>query len=493
MTLPRSSLIAALLLTAGYAGLLAAMDFHLCLNDFWAWSFLASRMDLADPSTLHNGFMPPAYALLLKAVGPSREIAVAFAFSLLSVFIAAMATIRISARLGVGPWAVGLLALFPPFLQGGLTAGPDIVVTALVTVAVALHFRRGVSGGRSLAAGALLGLALMVRSHALFAGLALAVARIAVDRRFGRGDVWLLVGIGAGVAGQGVLNLVAGEPAWATDQAFNVYKMVHGMDWYAPVDPATLSVVDIVRDAPGRFVTEWAGAILRAGAWALGPALLWVLTRRRDDARTRFAGFAVVGAVLYTVPVALGDSPRTAVVISALFVPSAAALLAELRARDVSLPRVLSAAVLAFGLVASLRADFDFLRHNFRQARDFAAVESALADAGATGAEQVFTDDFDLYFRDLEGRRPLTRGGWGSIGIDGWAEEFAQLPTGDVSRFLAAARAHGVRYLALTRKSRRIGDDFATFYYDPAALGAPVLAECGEFRVVRLPPPSPTP
>ena len=78
MTPPRQILISSSLVAVAYAALLAAMGFHLCLNDFWAWSFLASRMDFGDAATFSNGFMPPAYALFLRALGPAREISGAF-------------------------------------------------------------------------------------------------------------------------------------------------------------------------------------------------------------------------------------------------------------------------------------------------------------------------------------------------------------------------------------------------------------------------------
>lgn len=492
MSLARRHLLAALLLTAAYFAVLAAMDFHLCLNDFWAWSFLAGRVDLSDPSTLQNGFMPPAYVLFLAVIAPAREIAAAFGLNAVAVAATALATAVLGRRTGVrgaGIASLVLLAVFPPFLQSGMTAGPDIVMVALVAVAATLYWSTGSGVRAGLPAGLLLGLAVLVRSHALFIALGMVVARVGVDRRAGRVDLAVLVGLGLGLATQVALNLAAGEPAWANGQAFNVYKMVNGVDWYDPVRPENLSVVHIVGDAPLAFLREWAGATARAGAWLLGPLL--VLAVVRDPGRRalrRLAGLALVAGVIYTVPVALGDSPRAAVVLSGLVLPPTAALLLLVRRRPRSPLAVLTVAVLAFGLVLGLRADRDFLRHNFRQARDFACVERSLHEAGATRAEQVFTDDFDLYFRQLDGRRPLTRGGWGVIGIEGWTDAYPQMPTDDATGFLDACRSHGVRWLALTHRARRMGPVMETFRFSPDRVGASVLATCGEFVILSLPP-----
>jgi hypothetical protein len=276
MTPPRQILLAVLGVVVVYTAVLAAMDFHLCLNDFWAWSFLASRRDFGDVASLQNGFMPPAYAIFLKLLGPSREIAGAFVLTLLSVLVAACAVGKIALRIatpGAAALAIGLLALFPPFLQSGLTAGPDIVVASLVAIAVAVFWREGCDFRGGMLAGAALGLAVLIRSHALFAGVGILVAPVLLDRRIGRAAGGILLGLTAGVAVQIIVNLSAGEAAWSNTQAFNVHKMVYGMDWYAPVAPESASVLSIIADEPALFIRQWAGALLRSSVWLLGAAM----------------------------------------------------------------------------------------------------------------------------------------------------------------------------------------------------------------------------
>ena len=210
-------------IVALYAALLGVLRFHLCLNDFWAWSFFASRIEFGDAASLYNAFMPPAYAVFLRIVGPSGEIAAAFAVTLLSVFAVAMAVGSVVRGVGVaGVVAMGgvLLALFPPFLQSGLTAGPDILVAALVSVAVVLHWAEPRSVRLTAFAGLILSLATLVRGHALIAGLALLLAPVIVDRRLDRADLVLLVGLAAAVLIQGGINLAAGEPAWSSGQSY---------------------------------------------------------------------------------------------------------------------------------------------------------------------------------------------------------------------------------------------------------------------------------
>lgn len=491
----RGAWVAGVVVVAAYAAILASMRFHLCLNDFWAWSFLAQHSDLARAGSLQNGFIPPAYVLFLKALGPAAEIAGAFLLNLAAVVGSLLALVFLARRTGeqkAGWLAVVFLAVWPPFLQSALTAGPDIVAAALIAGAAALHWRVNRTARASLLAGALIGLALLVRGHALFAGLALVVAPVVLERRVDRSTGWILAGFSGGVLAQIALNLAAGAPAWETGQAFNLYKMVRGVNWYDPVRPESISVRALVVDDPGRFLWEWAGAFRRLGQWLLGPLLAWWWARRAGYPELgRMAGLGLIAGTLYCIPVSLGDSPRAAVTVGVVLLAPVAGLVATLRAQ--SLPRVsllplLLALVLAFGITESLREDGRFLGHNRRQARDFACVEDLLRDQGARSAREVFTDDFDLYFRALEGQRPLTRGGWGVIGIAGWTDAYPQLPTEDVASFLVACRQTGVRFLALTRKSRGLGSEFAKLRYDAVAAGAEPIGECGEFLVVAVPP-----
>ena len=164
-----------------------------------------------------------------------------------------------------------------------------------------------------------------------------------------------------------------------------------------------------------------------------------------------------------------------------------AGLVADLRRRRVDPTSLAMAAVVAFGLVSGLRADRAFWEHNLAQSRDFAEVERRLENLGVETAREVFTDDFDLYFRRIAEARPLTKGGWGLIGIDGWEEEFPQVATGSIPGFLESCRSHGVRYLALTRRSRRLGPDFPYLYQDPASAGLRSEGEFGEFRIFAVP------
>jgi 4-amino-4-deoxy-L-arabinose transferase-like glycosyltransferase len=474
-----------------YAAILGAMRFHLCLNDYWAWSFFASRLDFADPETLYNGFMPPAYAVFLKLAGPRLEVAAAFALTLLAVFVTVSVVANAAGRIAgrsAGLVAVLFVAGWAPFLESGLTAGPDIVVAGLIAVAAWCLWLHPLSAGARVLAAFALAIAILTRGHALLAGIALLAAPVLYERRWTRSTSVVAAGLLIGVLAQVALNLAAGQGAWSSAQAFNVYKMVHGMDWYAPVVPEGLSVLGVFRDAPVEFLRGWAGATVRAGVWLLGPAFAWWYARREADPELqRFSALAVLAGLVYLVPVSLGDSPRAVVVLSGVVIPPVAVLFVRLRRASTSVPRLAGVLIVAMAVAISFRADRAFLAHNFGQARDFAAVEEALAALGPVQARQVFTEDFDLYFRGLEGQRPLTKGGWGLVGIEGWSDEFPQLDTSNRAGFLESCAAHDVRYLALTRRSRRLGQEFSRFYYDPTAAGLSVLGEYGEFVLLELP------
>ena len=86
--------IAARVYLAGWAlcllGVLWSTGFYVDLNDFWGNLFAAEQLDPREPASLHNGFYPIGYLLLLRGLALGDPVVGA---SLVNVLLAVLARV----------------------------------------------------------------------------------------------------------------------------------------------------------------------------------------------------------------------------------------------------------------------------------------------------------------------------------------------------------------------------------------------------------------
>lgn len=441
------------------------MAFYTLLNDFWGLFYLGEHLSLADPRTLHNGFYPIGYPLLVRVLLTPDILVTTFVVSVLSG--AVMLTVLFAwlrARVD-SPWpalvATLLLALHPMFFQHALTAGPDMPAMLLGVCGVLLLWAALDRDrlGLAVLAGVLLGLSGLTRHHGFLLAAGAVLAALCCRPR--RWRVWSAAAIAVGACGfvQVGINVWAGVPPFQTAQAFNVYKMFNAVDWFHLERNYPESAVDVVRLNPTAYWAAYKAQLIPSLSLLLPGAM--AIAVARGPLRT-LATYLFVTALVYLPLQATGGSPRGPLVVLPLAAASIALILHALqsiealawtRRRPVAI--ALTIVLVALPAMSWIPQNRAFVEANRDVRGLWAAVEATLRADGVVHAAQVFTDSFDFYFVSERSRRswdyrPRNTGGWANIDMYGYDKVHPPLRTSSFDAFLADSRAHGVTHLVLT-------------------------------------------
>jgi hypothetical protein len=449
-----------LLVTALWAWWGVTTDYYVTLNDFWGLLIMAELLNPADPRSLHNGFFPIGYPVLLRLFGGGSVVAFAF---MLSVAAAGLTLLQVGAflaqRAGATLAAAGvvLAAVHPLFFQHAVTSSPDMPMTAALVSGVLLFIRalERDAPREAMAAGAIIGLAVLLRYHA-----GVVVAGVAVGGGLLWPSRWRLVlascAVACAVGGVQVgLNLWAGVGPLQTSQAFNLYKLFNPVDWFH-LPPANLSgsAWEVVQMNPGAFWEAYLGQV--QSIWPLlGVSALAAVVAPASLRRS--AIFLLVVLACYLPVQALGGSSRGPLPAVPLVVVGALLAASRLRQWPRGGPLTAAVAVLSVAMAAWLwvPANRDFLRAQEATRAASASAEALLRADGVRFAGEVYTDSGEFYFVSTRRARagalhPLTPGGWLRVDLYGFDRAFPGFRLTTLEEFLADCRHYGVTHLALT-------------------------------------------
>jgi len=449
-----------LLVTACWAWWGVTTDYYLTLNDFWGLLVIAEQLNPSDPRSLHNGFFPIGYPLLLRLFGGASVLAFAFLFSVVSAAAVLIGVgVFLSPRTGpvLAITGVVLTALHPLVFQHAVTSSADMPMTAALVLGVLLLSDALEQDARrqALVAGMLIGCAVLLRYHA-----AAVVAAMALGGLMAWPSRWKAL-CGACVAACAVGGLQVGLNLWAgvgplqTSQAFNLYKLFNPVDWFhLPPPDLPGSVWAVVQMNPRAFWQAYLAQL--SGVWLLlGLAAAAVALAPAGARRT--AAFLLVILVGYLPLQALGGSPRGPLPA----VPLVIVALVSAAGRVTQVPRgtwLAGAAGLVTVVMAAwswMPANLGFLRGQEANREASASVEAMLRADGVRFAGEVYTDAGEFYFVSTKRARagalhPLTPGGWARVDLYGFDRSFPQMRLTSIDEFLADCRHYGVTHLALT-------------------------------------------
>ena len=492
-----AALYALLLVAAG-----RATGFHVGLNDFWGNYYLASAAALSRPGTLYNGFFPCGYTLATRLIGGANP---AFGMYLANIALAALLALSVAAaawRLLSPAWALAALAavcVWPAMFRCAVTIGPDLGSAAWFTAGaavllVAMDGGKAAEGRKWLwfAGGLLLGLSGLWRYHGLVAGGALLVALACAGFRLRTAGL-AAAGMLVAYSPQFAVNLLAGKGLLQTDQAFNVYKLIHGVDWLR-INPDAVpdSVLKIIADDPARFALRYAAGLLRL-LWLLVAALVALAFGASDSIR-RASGAIAMTVGIYCLVVAAGDSPRAdravlPLVVFACTVIAHAVIHRGLRDQEAPFQRwVLRAGgglCLAMYLAFALQTNAELVQAWVRDHAQYRAVERLLRADGVRSAKQVFSNDVRLY---LPGTPPLQlwqNGNWMRFD-QSYNQRYPDLPDDSMDSFLRACREKGITHLVLTGSAGDLLPELQAIYGGQPARPVHPLGERGVYRVFRI-------
>lgn len=481
-----------------------ALNFHVTLNDFWTVFYYARNLTQSIPHSLQNSLFPIGYAAVLHLMPVRHALWMAF---LLNVGLASVAVTAASALALVDGhlWRaalVGLVAIFYPLtFRYANTVGPDIGVATFIALGIYFlwspHFApEMLSPARrahfAVLAGFSLGMASLWRSHAIVAGVAIlfVYALLTGFRAFwGQTHLWVTFLLVAGV--QALVNLVSGHSPLENAQYFNIYKTFFGNDWLNAPEQASESVFKLILAYPAAFLGEYLPEVWKVALYAWPAVLLYFVSR--ELMLKRFALFSGLVIVLYAFPVAFGSSPRAPIAITPLAFVSFGFLVSESFARILS-RRPLFLAALAVFLAALTFTGWQWKQVNAKFIQDFSdrherylRIERKLRKLGLTSPDQVFTNNYNIYFPVTPPYYPRSNGGWDVTITWNYRNEYPELPVSSWQEFSAACRAQGIRFLLFTNYSYELAPYFGDLYNGTfLPPDAEILEYDGNFQIILL-------
>lgn len=441
------------------------LGFYTILNDFWGLFFAADQLSLADPRTLHNGFFPIGYPLILRMLRSTAVLPTMFGVSVTAAAGTLAVTFLWLAR-HASPWlavaAIAILGIEPTFFLHAITTGPDMLSTLLAATG-ALALLSGLARGSvvvSALGGLALGLAGLTRYHGFLMAFGAVVAGAIVWPTRWRQTLAAAAMIGMAGGVQVLANVAAGVGPFQTAQPFNVYKLFNPVDWYHLQRNYPPSVIGVIRLSPERYLEAYRAQLLPSLFLLVPSAAGAVVATGRNR---RIALYALVAAGLYLPLQAVGGSPRGPLLAAPLAAVGVAVALDAILTRQ----WIASGAGRTLAVIGVLAAiawasvwpaagqNRQAVAANASVQRLWADVEGTLRADGVQHPARVFTDNFDVYFVSVRSRRswdyrPRTTGGWAQIDLYGYDKVHPPLNTATLDAFLADCRAYGVTHLVLT-------------------------------------------
>jgi hypothetical protein len=502
------------LLAAGLLALIgASIDYYPAGNDLWENHYLGMVMTTADIHSFYDGFFPIGYSLLLKLLVGNGYPAVAayyvnVALSLLMMIVAAWCLRKQNLQVHFPFWLL-LLVAFPRTFRYLITPGPDTAAMALFTIGVLLLAlwdgkdtpiqaddgpvggcpgypppaapTRPAQGGasnkgtrppedsrdtprriptaRAVLAGLAMGLGALVRYHLFVASSFLLLALFIFMKRERKSILVSCAVFLAIYLPQIAINVLSGHGPLETYHALNFYNLVHGVNWYHMENLLPLpSAKTIVLGAPLLFLKHYLKGVAGLGVFAIAPLIYGLLAK---SGRDKAAGFAV-GAfcLLYALFFGISASPRAVLPL----VPVSLLFFVKILF-DPALPLRTGRIALFMTLLCAclfLWKDGQRAFYCRNQNDRYAAMESFFIGQGVKNGQEVFTGDYDQYFKTLFPYRPLFNGGWGRIATYRYNAFYPELNVESIDGFYADCLRRRVRYAVFTPDAAKL----AQFCFD---------------------------
>lgn len=426
-----------LLFTAAFVSHFAVLS-----NDSFPLLWQAKHLAFSNPASFYNGFFPIGYPALMRLAAltqwPLRTL------EILQVVLAPLyllLAISFLARF-LKPSAVVLALLivvgYPDLLRSVLCATPDFLASL-----AALCAYYAISRERYAIAGIALGAGLLFRSHILVLLVATVIATISIGRS-GRLEIVGRIVLGAlpFILLQGIVQAFSGHDFFESAQAFNVYRMMYGVDWNSPPH-VQVGVLELIAGNPLQFLRGYFVNLANA-AVVLLPLGLTLVVVRRDHQQEPLRALCFA-ALLYTLIVTVGFSPRALLPVWPCAVLGLmvmvhdrfAGVARRVPSRVAVIVMTVIGAVIAFGTL--------FAAHRSAERVDeYDGITHALDIRNDSEIKTIYTDDFALYFPSLHDAAPQTSGGWAEIGLPEYTKQQLHLRTTSSGALCESFRTAGL-------------------------------------------------
>lgn len=453
--------------------------FHVSLTDFWGNLFLARHFDLRQSATWFNGFFPVGYTIFLRLLPSAHILTAAYAANIILMAMLLLgigwSTTRILGA-GWGLIATILASIHPLLFQHAQTPGADIgcatwaTLAALILITPALDFPK--RPRFILLSGALFGLSALWRYHGLVLAFAFLVSIAAISPRPWRLLGYGLTGLVLVYAAQLTANYFSGHGWLETSQVFNVYRMVHGVDFQHLPAAIPNTVGAIIQQSPRQFLTAYSRALAQS-AYLILPTLigLVILPRRH---RPLMAALTLAMAI-YLLITGIAFSPRGLIPMAPFFILGLVVLARgslDLMRADNWFPRF-AGFIVGLGLLGAvgvsgytwLKTDAAFVRQARAHNRICREVSRILVQQEQIANPQaVFTDSFELYLPGMPPYYPVNTGGWLRYDSAQYRQEYPALNMTNLFMFLDDCRRQSISHLALAPQAGALMTELGQIY-----------------------------
>lgn len=439
------------------------------LNDFWGIWYYGDNLNIREPASLYNGFFPIGYALLISTLLKLSNVMGAYAVNAISYTTLLLTIFSVTSRSIAQPLRLiiaMLIGLHPSILIAYTTLGPDVIAASLIAISSAITWSYMEKGKGCdydatkmfFIAGVTLGASTLFRSHsALFIPLftlLMYTKKLPLKylSRFVFGSMSMAMI-------QILVNMVSGHGPIDNAQNYNVYKTVHGIDWWNPPTNIPTSTLNIILSSPSSFLQNYFSHF----SWLMSftvPGIIGSIYLKASHHRF-ICMSSVYFIVLYSLPVSIGGSPRAWITIL-IFICAPAGLLCShllmrlLRiTRSIQLWDILCNTLIAFAVVTQLLSFMKMfavdIRNRMVAREDSILVYETLRQLDVGDATEIFTDSFDLYFEDTKSILPRRNGGWMRYATWKYTSRYPQYTLKDIESLTKDFKDTGVKYVVLTR------------------------------------------
>lgn len=451
------------------------LDFQQVHNDFWDVYFIARNLSWHDPQTWFNPQYPIGYSVFLRSITHGMPVVPAivtnmfFGFCILSV---CAHFFRKMLSPGYALLSLVTLSFFPQLFHYLNQGGGDPGALAFFTVGAVLifltlyYFPNPSKGLRFFAAGLLLGLGALFRYHVLVADGMFVVAVFAVYPRRWKSLALVSIGVCVAYSPQWIINIATGHGLLKTQFGpMNVYDLMYGLNWYHITGLHLPSVPKIIAQDPALFLRKYLIAFWSYKQAYLPP--LFAAIFEKNSRQKNIARAIAVWVFIYFLLLSATTSGRQILLVLPLTFLTVGMSFRIIGDRLALNPRMRTSVVAIVGIcmmVVYAHRDELMVKRRALERDIGESVEAYLIQGGCAKSHQVFSNDFDLYFRTLPYYIPYFNGAAPRLGTYLYNEAFPEFPVESGESFVAVCRNRNVRYVVLDADCRNLSDTLGALY-----------------------------
>ncbi|HWF45057.1 MAG TPA: hypothetical protein VG537_10480 [Candidatus Kapabacteria bacterium] len=428
--------------------------FAILSNDSFPLEWQASHLSFHDPLSFYNGFFPIGYPLLLRI---AQTIASPYiVLEVVQILLAALYFKKVwtFARIDLLPSAAILVLVIVIFSEQVILAEfssvPDFF-PALFAMLALVELSKD-SRGSDRMAGLYLGLGLLFREHLLILLISITLALLFMRGHSGFrriASIWIWVA--PFIVMQGLIQLWSGHGFFENDQAWNLWKTLHGIDWSNPPAQFHPTLLQVVLHEPVLFFQSYVSLFISSWYLILPLVLysLMVRMRRNKEGGHRTLDLFSIAAIIYLLVTIAGGSARSYLPVLPIIVVSLFQLIQSIAGKKL-FSRIRVAFMLSVVLAgAASIVIFTGARHASQRLDEYDSLQHTLGLTSTEESRSIFSDDFALYFPSLADATPRTTGGWGEIGLPEYLRANPHIPDTSANAFYSALKENGIQYAVI--------------------------------------------